>query len=734
MLLFLLGGCAKDELPEDPGVSGLPERATVVLDTAGSLDQHLSDAECRQLIGLTVVGPINAGDLALIRRMAGVDRNGCPVAGYRLAELDLGRAEIRAGGGCYCGAWTTEENRLGVSAFQGCTSLRMVILPASLEAVGANAFSDCTGLETIVMGDAVSELGDQVFSGCGSLRSVELPDGIRHLGRASFQRCESLQTVSLPSGLETIGNNAFDGCVCLNGMSIPSTVYAIGSEAFRNCRSYSSLTTLPDGIEELQTGTFYGSGIVNFVLPDHCAKLGDEVFAFCPELLTLHIGKGLSTVGIWLVYGSEKMTDFIGSGTGFEAVDGILYGKAKFNVVYCPNGKSGSIDILDTAHIVNRTAFAGCDKLTRINFLLPPTSLWSHAFYGCSSLAEITNLGEGITRLDAYAFYGCSQLREFVVPSTVTSSEVIPEYLFAGCTALESVVFNRDFRAVNQGAFMGCASLSRISLPASVATIGQYAFDGCRTLTDVVLPESLSELGKRAFGDCVSLVSVSLPSALVSMAEDAFEGCSLLSSVTIPEGNSQYRIQDGAIYSADGYTLIRLPEGVSGDFAVLSEVTAIAEGAFSGCRRLASVTVPATVRQIGAEAFRCCESLSAFAFPEGVTEIERGVLSGCSSLVQVVIPEGVTAVGSRAFSGCNSLSEVELPTTVTSVQTGSFAGCTTLCTLRVHSETPPTVGVGAFEGVDQQRCALVVPSGLSSVYRQANGWCGFQNIVENATL
>ena len=53
--------------------------------------------------------------------------------------------------------------------------------------------------------------------------------------------------------------------------------------------------------------------------------------------------------------------------------------------------------------------------------------------------------------------------------------------------------------------------------------------------------------------------------------------------------------------------------------------------------------------------------------------IGDGTFSGCKSLASVTIPDTVTGIGNRAFSYCSSLASVTIPDSVTGIGEYAFA-------------------------------------------------------------
>ena len=91
---------------------------------------------------------------------------------------------------------------------------------------------------------------------------------------------------------------------------------------------------------------------------------------------------------------------------------------------------------------------------------------------------------------------------------------------------------------------------------------------------------------------------------------------------------------------------------------MLDGYTSIGYAAFTGCKSLASIIIPNSVKTIGDYAFAYCSSLTSVNIPSGVTSIEEEAFYNCSSLTSIVIPDSVKNIGCGAFDGCINLTSV----------------------------------------------------------------------------
>ena len=597
----------------------------------------------------------------------------------------------------------TSVETLSKSAFQGCSSLTSITLPASVTSIGDYVFFGCSSLTSITLPEGVTSIGEYAFRDCSSLTSVTLPAGLTSIGEWAFFGCSSLTSVTLPAGLTSIGEGAFYDCSSLTSVTLPAGLTSIGEWAFFGCSSLTSVT-LPAGLTSIGLRAFYGCNnlktVINLSALDivkgenthgHVAYYADKVltpgvYLDHTELTMLEddkivleatvipegsvtwsssnksvatvdqaghvtaVGPGTATITARAGNYSATCMVTVDPRWSFDAATGHLYvdkdydyGSSLSNYPWDSFRESiKSVELSSNVTSIGDWAFAYCSSLTSITISEGVTSIGESAFMDCSSLTSIT-LPTGVTSIGNYAFHGCSSLRSITLPTGVTS---IGNYAFHGCSSLRSITLPTGVTSIGNYAFQGCSSLTSVTLLAGVTSIGDGAFYGCSSLTSLTLPAGLTSIGEAAFWGCSSLTSLTLPAGVTSIGRSVFYDCSSLTSVTIPAG-----------------------------------VTSIGDYAFSGCSSLTSVTIPESVTSIGVEAFAYCSSLTSITLPEGVTSIGETAFLGCSSLTSIMLPANVTSIGEYAFYGCSSLTSLTLPASVTSIGDHAFWDCDNLKTV-----------------------------------------------------
>lgn len=212
-----------------------------------------------------------------------------------------------------------------------------------------------------------------------------------------------------------------------------------------------------------------------------------------------------------------------------------------------------------------------------------------------------------------------------------------------------------------------------------------------RSVVMADLQEGISVIGANAFNGCLNMRRVVIPQSVTVIGAKAFSGCTKLATLDIDKDNNAFTFENGTLFTADGAALLFRSQQAGGkEYTVPQGVTAIAEEAFFGNKKLTRIDLPESLTEIGEGAFRGCTKLETITVPEKLDlSFTDGVLYGKDDTVLLfcapaagkenfTAPSGVRAIGASAFSGCKTLTSVTLPALLTSVGENAFRGCTKL--------------------------------------------------------
>ena len=290
-VVFIVLGSLSIQAADDGLIT---RQVTIKLEKAGTLPNKIGSTKKFQITNLKIIGEINGMDLLMIREMAGKDAEGNDTDGM-LSVLDLSDAKIVAGGGYYMGnSYFTSNDKIGDTAFFGCSRLTSLTLPSGLTEIGFGAFYGCSGLTSMTLPSGVTKIGNSAFFGCSRLTSLTLPSGVTEIDNYAFYGCSGLTSLILPSGVTRIGDSTFYGCSGLTSLTLPSGVTKIGYSAFKDCSGLTSMT-LPSGVTEIGYDAFSGcSGLTSiYVYTEKLPDMGRDVFDGCDaKKCTVYVPKG----------------------------------------------------------------------------------------------------------------------------------------------------------------------------------------------------------------------------------------------------------------------------------------------------------------------------------------------------------------------------------------------------------------------------------------------------------
>lgn len=135
---------------------------------------------------------------------------------------------------------------IGVSAFDGCTSLTGITLPPSIRSIGAGAFACCSRLKSLTIPNGVTIIDEGLCYACTSLTSISIPSSVASISRNAFSFCKSLTGITIPSGVTYIDLESFSYCTSLLGITIPASVTEMNHDVFWGCTNLAKVVFLGD--------------------------------------------------------------------------------------------------------------------------------------------------------------------------------------------------------------------------------------------------------------------------------------------------------------------------------------------------------------------------------------------------------------------------------------------------------------------------------------------------------
>ena len=185
------------------------------------------------------------------------------------------------------GAWDN-ITKIGENAFNMCTALTTIKLPAELKTIDAQAFRSCDHLATVDYGTKVETIGDGAFWSTGALKKFFFKGSVKTLGANAFR--ESGLTCVHLKGDMTIGKEAFMKCANLKYVEFPATSLAtqpltyVAEGMFAGCTSLPFIT-LPTTVTEIKANAFDGCSNLNYVniLAETPATLTTNAFDGTPK-------------------------------------------------------------------------------------------------------------------------------------------------------------------------------------------------------------------------------------------------------------------------------------------------------------------------------------------------------------------------------------------------------------------------------------------------------------------
>jgi len=562
---------------------------------------------------------------------------------------------------------TLTVTAIAAGAFENCTGLTTVSLPATLTAIGDRAFGGCSALAEVY--SQIREpwqINDQVFTGLPEGAKLYVPQGTEQLyntagwyfyfggGIVNGETFEEDGMKFLKTGPSTVavgdGNDPAVDVSTAGALEIPATVEHNGTTytvtalswgAFYGCAALTSVT-IPEGITDILPSTFHEcTALETVALPSTLLTIQNYAFNGCSALTTINLPEGLVSIGNFSFQRCTSLT---------------------------------TLTLPSTLTSMERS-FEECTGLTHVySNIMTPFAIGAFWFINSDCVLTVP-----LGMRDAYI--NCSGWGDGTGEASKVFASVVEDDQ-AVVKTIEGVPVRYTLDAKTMTATIGRKENTGNTRAIPQDTKGSVTFP--ETIEYLGKTYTVNRLGYHACDSCQSITSVVLPSTVENYVEAGFRYCTSLKNAVIPVASNQM---------------------------------------FMGCKALEEVTFVGKPTYIGPTSFYGCSALKSISLPEGITSIGNGAFHSCSSLESVELPKTLTNISTWAFRYCTSLKSIELPAKLTTLgKSGVFFGCTNLEEVRALNPTPIdiTTLTNPFNGISSN-CVLTVPVGTRDAYIAA-GW------------
>jgi len=268
-----------------------------------------------------------------------------------------------------------------VSFNMGNPNIISVTIPESVTSIGEMAFNDASNLQSVTINGNITSVGWWAFGDCYNITSVTIgKNGFISDFAENFWSIEKLTTINIDPANTSYSfqdgilynKNKTVLILCLpakgGAVTIPSTVTGIGQKAFAANKNITGVT-----------------------IPNSVTKIETNAFLWCTSLTSITIGSGVTSIGNMAFWECVKLAAIKvdTANTAYSSQDGILYNKAKTQIIEAPKGITGNIIIPGSVTSIRGLGFRGC-AITGVTIPASVTSIERMAFWDCSKLTSVT--------------------------------------------------------------------------------------------------------------------------------------------------------------------------------------------------------------------------------------------------------------------------------------------------------------------------------------------------------
>ena len=295
------------------------------------------------------------------------------------------------------------------------------------------SFSDFKWFESV----GLDYVGPSWFEDCSKLSNITLPSTIKYIRQKAFKGCTSLKEIELPMGVSSIQNEAFGGCTSLNTIVVRDSMPAqLGSGVFHKHDGLKIYVPAPRVSTYKNLWQEYAQYIV-----------GDTDYKVNKVVTVTAVGQLASKLGLTVTKSFSKV----------EFVNGPYAKYDSLTIIGPLNGE----DLGVIRHLAGADAYDSEPTDGQLRYL----NLWD---------ARIKEDSE-----NSYNGNG--------VDEKIDKDDIVPDYLFENCKAIETVIFPKAATEIGENIFEDASSLKRVCVGRNTIKYGTDILQYLNGIDELVL-------------------------------------------------------------------------------------------------------------------------------------------------------------------------------------------------------------------------------------------------------
>ncbi len=533
-------------------------------------------------------------------------------------------------------------------------TLTHVEIPSEIEGYPvtkiAQSFCDRMDIESVVVPSSVKIIDSNAFESCRNLTEVTFKEGLEYIYARAFADCEKLNNISLPNSLHFLMQDSFDNTAYYNDfnnwvdgkvlylsdfllevngyegvLEIREGTKKIAADACMGEKKITSVI-MPEGITHIDYGAFSNCGLENINLPESLTVIDQLAFYQCSNLTKIKIGPNVKKIS-------------------YQAF------------IRC--SALATVEFSEGLEIIGQSAFESCTEIKEISIPNSVKTIEGWAFYDCNKLENL-DLGNGVERIEQDAFCDCNIIK-VIMPNSLNT---LGWRAFADSYKLTNVVLSENLKIIPAEIFRS-AAIEEIVIPDKVTAIFDGAFKKCDDLKEIRFGKNVTKFYEEAFSGCKGLKNVYYDGGITDWYNTTFE--------------------DDTSSPLWGGANMHFSAGVSPEFVIPDGTVKIPDYALYKVKAIKKITIPATVKKFGTdalfEAYNNEYDINYLGTLEDWCNINFNTVnnSSCYStlyidgakVTSVTIPESIKAIGANTFRNIKSITDIKLHDGIKSI--GEYA-------------------------------------------------------------